>query len=99
MSGFMEILLILVLILGIFMLPRLMSRNKEETTESRDRGFIPTGWTRLAIVVSIVWLAVASFLLKPWNGRWDSFLYAGIGPVVLSWGIFWVFSGFFKDKR
>ncbi len=95
----MEILLILALILGIFMLPRLMSRNRGGTTESHDSGFRPTGWTRLAIVVSIVWLAVASFLLKPWNGRWDFFLYAGIGPVVLSWGIFWVFSGFFKDKR
>jgi len=99
MSGLMEILLILALILGIFMLPRVMSRNQEKNTVGHDGGFRPKGWTRLAIVASVVWPAVALYLMQPWNGRWDSFLYAAVGPVALIWGIVWVFSGFLRDRR
>ena len=95
----MEILLILALILGIFMLPRLMSRKQEETTEDHGRGFSPAGWARLAIVASIVWPALASYLMKPWNGHWGPFLYTAVGPVALFWGIYWVYSGFIKNGR
>jgi hypothetical protein len=99
MSGFMEILLILALILGIFMLPRLLSRNQEQRSAGRGGGFKPRGWTRLAIVASLVWPALALFFMQPWNGHWVSFLYTAIGPVALIWGIVWVSSGFLRDRR
>ena len=80
MSGFMEILLILALILGIFMLPRWMSGKQEKSAADRNGGFKPKGWTRLAIVASVVWPAAALFFMQPWNGGWIYFLYAPPDP-------------------
>ena len=95
----MELLLILALVLGIFVLPRLMSRNQEKSAAVTDSCFRPKGWTRLAIVASVVWPAIALFFMQPWNGHWVSFLYTALGPVALIWGIAWVFSGFLRDRR
>jgi len=94
-----EILVIIAIALAIFMLPRLTGKRIEKG--GRQSGVISkmTGWVRLAVMVSILWPAVMVFFLKPWNGNWPMFLYVGIGPVVLSWGVFWVLSGFRKGRK
>ena len=98
MSGLMEIFIIVVIILGIILLPRMLRRQPE--TEIRSmRGSKLTGWNRMAILASILWLAFFAFYLKPWSNEWPVFLYVGAGPVVLSWGIFWIFLGFRKRGR
>ncbi len=95
----MEILLILAIILGIFMLPRVMSRNQEQSAVKRVGSFRPTGWTRLAIAASFVWPAGAFLVMQPWDGRWIIFLYVAVGPIALIWGFIWVFSGFLKSRH
>ena len=94
-----EILVIIAIALAIFMLPRLTGKRIEKG--GRQTGVISrmTGWVRLAVMASILWPAAMVFFLKPWNGNWPMFLYVGIGPVVLSWGVFWVLSGFRKGGR
>ncbi len=94
-----EILVIIAIALAIFMLPRLTGKRIEKG--GRQAGVISkmTGWARLAVMASILWPAVMVFFLKPWNGNWPMFLYVGIGPVVLSWGVFWVLSGFRKGGK
>ena len=95
----MEILLIVVIALGIFMLPRLMSKNPERDLQPLNRIFRMTGWMRLAILVSILWPALAAFFMEPWNSQWVVFLYVALGPLVLFWGICWVIWGFRKRRR
>ena len=99
MSGFMEILLIIALILGIFVLPKRMTRNQDKGMVGLNDRFRPKGWTRLAIVTSVIWPAVVFFFMQPWNDRWFPFLYIAVGPVALIWAVAWIFSGFLKERR
>ncbi|MFH1672645.1 MAG: hypothetical protein ABIF87_04390 [Pseudomonadota bacterium] len=66
-----------------------------------------SGWYRIGIVVSIIWIIVALIATDPWThlGRrggsynnWDVFLLVGILPVVALWGFVWIRHGFNKDK-
>lgn len=96
MSGLMEILLIIAVILAIFMLPRLLNRQKEVVIRRPYQGSRLTGWKRLAIVASFVWPALTALYFKPWSTDWHPFAYLAFGPVALAWGIFWVQRGFRK---
>ncbi len=67
-----------------------------------------SGWYRLLIVASIIWIIGALIATDPWihnlGGRgsynnWDSFLLVGILPVVVLWGIIWTVQGFRKRKN
>jgi len=94
----MEILLIVAIVLGIFMLPRLMARKPEGDLQPRDQDFRFTGRMRFAIFASLLWPAIVAFFLEPWEGHWSLFFYVAVGPVALLWGIYWVFSGFRKRE-
>jgi hypothetical protein len=99
MSGITEVLLIIVIVLAIFMLPRLLKNQPEDKIQSSNQGQKLSGWKRLAILISILWPVFFAFYLKPWSNPWQIFLYVGICPVVAWWGIFWVFSGFKKKDK
>lgn len=94
-----EILVIIAIALAIFMLPRLTGKRVEKGGSALKSVSQINGWLRLAIVASALWPASAAFFFKPWNNHWPVFLYAGVGPVVLLWGVFWVLSGFRKGGR
>ena len=94
-----EILVIIAIALAIFMLPRLTGKRIEKGGLQAGMISKMTGWVRLAVMASILWPAVMAFFIKPWNDHWSMFFYVGIGPVVLLWGVFWVFSGFHKGGR
>jgi len=98
MSGVTEILLIVAIIVAVFMLPRMMSRRPESDTPHQGRGLPLSGRMRIAVLASLLWPAIMAILLEPWNGCWVVFFYAAVGPIVLLWGIYWVFSGFRKEK-
>ena len=99
MSGFMEIIIIVAIILGIILLPRMLRRQPEPETRPVNRAFKLSGWERMAILVSFLWLTFFTLYLRPWNNEWHIFIYVGLGPVVLSWGIFWIFLGFRKKGK
>jgi hypothetical protein len=94
MSGLTEILLIIAVILVIFMLPRLLNRQKEIEIRPPYQGLRLTGRKRLAIVASLLWPALTALYFKPWSAGWHPFAYLAFGPVALAWGIFWVLRGF-----
>ncbi len=98
MSGITEILIIVALVLGIFILPRTMGRNLDIDRNRSNHVVSISGWIRLAIVVSILWPALVAFFLRPWNNQWDLFLYVAFGPVGLSWGVCWMLWGFKNGK-
>ena len=94
MSGVMEILLIVAIILGILMLPRMLRRPQENDIHQADQGMRLTGWQRLAIIVSVLWPALLALYLKPWHSDWLIYLSVAVCPVGLAWGVYWIFSGF-----
>lgn len=99
MSGLMEILLIVVIALGIFMLPRLLAGKPEKKNHSPVHPYRLSGWMRLALVASFLWPALLALYFKPWNKQWSVFLYVAVGPVALAWGVSWVVSGFMKKQK
>jgi hypothetical protein len=99
MSGLTELLIIVAIILAIILFPgRLRNQSQPETTPLNLVRRL-TGWKRMAILASFLWLTLVALYLRPWNNKWYIFIYVGFGPVLLSWGIFWIFLGFKKKGR
>lgn len=96
MSGLQEILVIVLLFVLIFFLPRRLGKGGSK----KAGGMLQTlsGRLRLAMVVSVVWLLAWAAYFRPWSGGLLGFALVGLGPVVLGWGILWVLDGF-KKKR
>lgn len=94
MSGVSEILLLVAIILGILIIPRTLRRPQENDIHQTDQGMRLTGWRRLAIIVSVLWLALLAFFLKPWDSNWLVYLSVAVCPVALAWGVYWIFAGF-----
>ena len=91
-SGIQEILVLVIIILGIFFVPRMLNR-RPETVASKPAVTL-SGKTRLAISASIIWPALTAAYLKPWRSDWVTFLYLGFGPVIFGWIICWVAVGY-----
>jgi hypothetical protein len=67
-----------------------------------------SGWFRLLIVSSVIWIIGALVATDPWTRRgrrsgsysnWDDFFLVGILPVVVLWGIIWIVQGFKKGSK
>jgi hypothetical protein len=102
LPGFTEILIIIAIILAIFVLPKRLGRQPEPVKRPQKRISRLNGWQRMAILLSILWLSSLALYLKPWINDindWYIYIYAGIGPVVLYWGIFWIIKGFKKKPE
>ena len=59
-------------------------------------GLLPalTGWMRLAILVTVFWIAGWAAYLQPWKScNYTVYLYIALSPAVATWGAFWVWSG------
>lgn len=91
MSGFQEILVILLIVLGILFLPRRVSNRRETAAGSQPK---VSGKVRAAVAVSLVYLALVAAWTRPWRDDPVAFLYIGAGPVVLIGLAFWVYAGF-----
>jgi hypothetical protein len=67
-----------------------------------------SGWYRLLIFISTIWILGVLALSKPWSysrragyvnfKNLDDFIVIGLSPVILCWGIIWIVQGFKKDK-
>ena len=93
-SGIQEILLIVLIVLAIFLVPR-MTKPKSSPEPPRLRRLIPplSGPLRLAIVISILWPVGCALYFKPWREAFIPFAVIGIGPVVVAWSLNWVLAG------
>ncbi len=101
LSGIQEILLIVLLILALLILPRIFSSRRAPVTSRpvRSGRLRLSGKMRLALLISFLWLFIFSAVYVPWRGQWLPFLYAGVGPLIAAWGIFWVINGFRNRRR
>ena len=96
-SGFQEILLIGLIVIGIIFLPRLLGRkdqpHKVPSSNLSSRIHL-TGFMRLAIFSSIAWLIATAVYFEPWLRLDQKYFLFGPGPVILFWGLYWIFTGF-----
>lgn len=101
-SGFQEILLIGLIVLGVIFLPRLSGRRRippNDTNKSPRTPVRLTGFLRLTIFVSMAWLLATAAYLEPWKRPGPQYLLVGAGPVLLFWGLYWIVSGFRKYRN
>jgi len=95
MSGFQEIIVIVVIILGILFVPRMMAPRRIQKSAPRlvSPKKILSLQIRMVIAASIIYPALAAAYFQPWKNDPVPFLYIGLGPVGLFWLIGWVLMG------
>jgi len=102
LSGIHEILVLVIIILAIFFVPRLLAKgvqNKSSRPVPLKGMPILTGRLRLAIFVSILWIFLTTIYFQPWRRDVVVFLFSALGPVLVGWGAYWVITGFKRKKR
>ncbi len=97
MSGLQEILVLVLIVIVLFFLPRMVSRPAQVPKPPVQIKQIPAKW-RLAVFLSLVWLVVAALWLKPWEGSLVMFAGVGALPVMIFWGAVWVLGGYMRRK-
>jgi len=97
-SGIQEILVLVAIILGIVFLPRILNRGQEKKSAASKPAVVLSGKMRLAIAASVLWPAAMAASIQPWKEDLFPFLYIGLGPVAVIWIIYWVFTGFRRNK-
>lgn len=93
MSGLQEILVLIIIVIVLFFLPRMVSRPAQVPKPPVQMKQIPGKW-RLAVLASLVWLVVTALWLKPWQGHAVMFTGVGALPVLIFWGGVWVVTGY-----
>ena len=94
MSGIQEILVLVLIVIVLFFLPRMVSRPAPQNPRPPVQIKQMPGKWRLALFVSAVWLIIAALWLKPWGGNLILFAGAGVFPVLVFWGVVWVVTGY-----
>jgi hypothetical protein len=98
-SGIQEILIIVLIIAGIFLVPRMMNPRPAPQKVVLRRDPLKLSWTlRLAVILSFLWPVACGLYFKPWQQNLILFATLGIGPVVVGWSLKWVLAGM-KNKR
>ena len=87
-----ELLVLIVIALAIFCFPRMMGRRPAPERARRPSPL--TGRMRLAILLTVFWIAGSAAVLKPWQGDVLPFLSLGLGPAAAGWGAAWVWFGY-----
>ncbi len=95
-SGIQEILVLVAIIVGIIFLPRIINRGQQKKAFAPKTAVVLSGKMRLAIAASVLWPAVIAAYMQPWKNDLFLFLYVGLGPVIIGWIIFWVYTGFIR---
>ena len=87
MTGVSEILVLILLISGILILPR-MFKPAPKQIKSKKKPLSKA--KRAGIVVSALIPIIAAVGLKPWSGDLVLFVSIGILPVALGWSLVWI---------
>ncbi|MCP3943510.1 MAG: hypothetical protein GY710_18805 [Desulfobacteraceae bacterium] len=88
MTGISEILVLILLIAGILILPRMFKPAPKQVQRKKYKPLSKS--KRTGVVISILILIIAVIGLKPWNGNLILFICIGIIPIVLAWAVVWI---------
>lgn len=93
MTGISEVLVLILLICGILILPRMLKPAPKQTASAlKTQQGLSTMKLRAGIVFSLLYIIVLTLFIKPWQGQIVLFVSAGILPVALAWSLVWIFS-------
>jgi len=95
--GMQELLLVVVIALAVLYFPRITGRRPAPEPTRRPPPL--TGRMRLAISLTLFWIAGSAALLNPWKGDALPFFLVGMGPPAAAWGAAWVRNGYKKYRR
>jgi hypothetical protein len=87
LTGVSEILVLILLISGILILPR-MFKPAPKQVKSKKKTLSKA--KRAGIVVSVIIPIIAAVGFKPWSGDLVLFVSIGILPVALVWSLVWI---------
>ena len=87
MTGVSEILVLILLISGILILPRMF---KPAPKQVKGKKKILSKTKRAGIVASVLIPIIAAAGLKPWSGNLVLFICLGILPVAMAWALVWI---------
>jgi hypothetical protein len=96
-----EILGLIAIALALLYIPRLRGGKAAARDVSRETSDLPplTGWMRLAILLTFLWISGFALFMKPWQTDPLPYLMAGLAPPLVFWGALWVFYGYRKYRR
>ena len=97
MPGINEIVLVIVIVIALFFYGKKSKRGPSMISVFSPKEKLG-GWRRLSIVASILWPVFIGIYLEPWRNNPLHFIYFGIMPVAVAWGIAWVLEGYKKEK-
>jgi len=100
-SGLQEILILVLIGLAIFFLPRIGQKIQPQNSLNPliiKAGFLFSGKMRLAIIISIIWPLFIAYFVKPWQNGLEKLFYFGLAPVFIGWSIRWIIAGYKKTK-
>ena len=95
-SGIQEILVLVIIVLGILILPRILNRGGEKQSAETQPIVVLSGRMRLAVAASAIWPVLIAAFMQPWKQDLFPYLYLGLGPVAVIWALYWVYTGFRK---
>ncbi len=90
MTGVSEILVLILLISGILILPRMLKPPPARKAGNKMGRLSQK--KRAAIVISIVLPVACALVIKPWEGHVLMFGAVGLVPVALGWAFYWILS-------
>ncbi len=91
MTGVSEILVLILLVSGILILPRMFKPAPRERHPQKSPGL--SLQIRLGIVLSALYPILLALVLKPWKTHLILYVFLGILPVALAWAIVWILAG------
>jgi hypothetical protein len=89
-TGVSEILVLILLISGILILPRML--KPPAAGKAGNKRVRLSQKKRAAIVISIVFPVACAMAIKPWEGHVLLFGVVGLVPVALGWAFYWILS-------
>ncbi|MBU1194674.1 MAG: hypothetical protein KKE62_11165 [Proteobacteria bacterium] len=96
MAGINEILVLILIITGIIILPRVFrpqqTSGKRKTSLAQNLKQMSVK-IRIAVCLSLIYPFAAALFLKPWTSGLNFFLLTGILPVIIIWSAIWIISG------
>ncbi len=96
MTGISEILVLILLIAGILILPRIFKAEPKgkNTKKSVLKNLNQlTLKTRLLVFLTFGYPFAMAFVLQPWQSNLTVYLLAGVVPVGIAWSIAWILGG------
>lgn len=97
MTGLTEILVLIFLILGVLILPRLFKPLPEKKSKNSDTLFKLSPLKRAYIIISIGYPIGIALYQRPWEGNTLAFITIGILPVLIFWSVIWIWQG--REKK